>query len=81
VGSGSPGTGSRLSGSGFEAIGQRSGGFGSHLEDSTSLWCWSYGMTLSFQTETQQNRSVTSGACNESSSSIFFMLSAISPPG
>jgi hypothetical protein len=54
VGSGSPGTGSRLSGSGFEALGQRSGGLGSHLEDSTSLWCWSYGITLSSQTETRQ---------------------------
>jgi hypothetical protein len=51
VGSGSPGTGSRFSGSGFEVFGQLSGGFGSHLEDSASLWCWSCGIALSFQIE------------------------------
>src|SRR5580658_9690516 len=54
MGSGSPGTGSGFSGSGFEVIGQRSGGIGSHLEDSASLWCWSCGITLSFQTENQR---------------------------
>jgi hypothetical protein len=51
VGSGSPGTGSRFSGSGFEVFGQSSGGFGSHLEDSASLWYWSCGIALSFHTE------------------------------
>src|SRR3984957_15367719 len=51
IGSGSPGTGSRFSGSGFEGFGQSSGGFGSHLEDSASLWCWSCGIALSFLTE------------------------------
>jgi hypothetical protein len=49
VGSGSPGTGSRFSGSGLVVFGQRSGEFGSHLENSASLWCWSCGIALSFQ--------------------------------
>jgi hypothetical protein len=35
----------------LEVFGQRSGGFGSHLEDSASLWYWSCAMALSFQTE------------------------------
>jgi hypothetical protein len=46
MGSGSPGTGPGFSGSGFEVIGQRSGGIGSHLEDSVSFWCWSCGITF-----------------------------------
>ena len=54
MGSGSPGTGSRFSGSGIEVFGQRSGEFGSHLEDSASLWCWSCGMTHSFRIENQR---------------------------
>jgi hypothetical protein len=48
--------GSRFSGSGFEVFGQRSGGFGSHLEDSASLWCWSCGIAFSFQTENPRTR-------------------------
>jgi hypothetical protein len=55
VGYGSPGMGSRFSGSGFEVFGQSSGGFGSHLEDSASLWYWSCGIALSFQTEHPQS--------------------------
>ena len=46
MGSGSPGMGSRFSGSGLGAFGQYLGGFGSHPEDSASLLCWSYGITF-----------------------------------